>query len=206
MLERVERARDDSNTAIFNDLLLLGEMVTKLVAAGYIAAIDDDRDRHRYQKVYRLVRTDGIGEWAQAIEDTLTGTASQHLIAPVREEQRELTQALASGTWQYEAVQLLNECVRLIDPTTENLPTRVAGRRWFATFARFRNKTRGHGATTGDKINHLLPLLERSISLMFEHLSLLKRPWLYLYPNLSGKYRLAKITPAASALEMLLLH
>lgn len=48
MWERVELARDDSNTALFYDLLLLGEMLTKIVAAGLIAAIDNDRERHRY--------------------------------------------------------------------------------------------------------------------------------------------------------------
>lgn len=60
-LERVERAKADSDASLFFELLYLGEFVLKTTAAGFIAAIDDDRDGHRYRLTHKLVRADGIG-------------------------------------------------------------------------------------------------------------------------------------------------
>jgi hypothetical protein len=63
MWERIEVAREDSDTSLFLHLMYLGEMVTKTIVAGLVAAIVDDRDRHRYRLLHRLVRADGLGEW-----------------------------------------------------------------------------------------------------------------------------------------------
>src|SRR5438445_12689803 len=109
-------------------------MVTKLVTAGLVAAIDDDRERHRYGQVYRLVRADGLGDWPQVLDELLVGPTSQHLLAAARIEQRDLTQRLSRGNWQFDAAGLLVDCVKAIDPTFENLPVKVDGRRWFHTF------------------------------------------------------------------------
>lgn len=62
MWDRVELARSDSDTTLFLHLLYAGEMLTKLVTAGFISAIEDDRERHRYRLVHRLIRADGIGD------------------------------------------------------------------------------------------------------------------------------------------------
>ena len=79
MRERVERGRANSDTEYFDDLLLWGELLTKVVTAGLIAAIDDDPDRLRYREVHRLVRADGIGDWAMTLDEVLTGPAAQFL-------------------------------------------------------------------------------------------------------------------------------
>src|SRR5271156_3887436 len=79
MKDRLEVAREESDTALFFHLLYFGEMLLKLTAAGLAAAIVDDRDRHRYRQVHRLVRADGLGEWSSAIDDILTGPTAQFL-------------------------------------------------------------------------------------------------------------------------------
>jgi hypothetical protein len=55
MWHRVHLARDDSDTTFFLHLLYTGEMLTKLVTAGLVAAIPDDREGHRYRLTHRLV-------------------------------------------------------------------------------------------------------------------------------------------------------
>lgn len=102
MLERVRVAREDSDTALFLQLMYLGEMVLKIVAAGLVSAVEQDSNRHRYRELHQLVRADSLGEWTAAIEDILTGPASQFLSPSARVEQRELTQKSKDGSWQYD--------------------------------------------------------------------------------------------------------
>jgi hypothetical protein len=203
MMERIDNAREDSNVALFYDLLLLGEMLTKVVASGLVAAIQDDRDRHRYQQLYTLVRAGGIGDWEKVINTVLTGPASQHLLSLAKDEQRELTQTLSKGSWQYDATELLTSCVRCVDPQWENIPTKVGARRWFSTFVRLRNKTRGHGATLSSAINSIVGDLEQSIDMFIDNYSLFNRSWAYISRNLSGKYRIAKLSDKATSFEPL---
>ncbi len=203
MLDRVEIAREDSDTSLFLHLLYLGEMLTKVVAGGLIAAIVDDPDRHRYRQIHRLVRADGIGEWSHVIDGVLTGTASQHLLPAARDEQQELTQRLGGESWQYQAVALVNDCLKVILPGAENLPSKVEGRRWFSLFAHLRNKTRGHGAPSGGACSQMCQDLEASIQLMIENFSLFRRPWAYLYRNLSGKYRVTTLAGDTTPFKLL---
>lgn len=166
MWERIEIAREDSDVALFHDLLYMGEMVTKVVTAGLVAALADDRDRHRYRQLHRLVRADSLGEWTGVMDEVLTGPASQFLLTEALQEAKELTQKVGSGSWQYEAVELLtqcySECYRLMDGL-ETVPLKVDGRRWFKVFVALRNKTRGHGAPSG----HVLGLCVLSLRFPF---------------------------------------
>jgi hypothetical protein len=203
MWERVEIARQDSDTTLFLTLLYFGEMIVKIVGASFVAAIEDDRERNRYRQAYNLVRADGIGEWVSVVDDILTGPASQHLIEQSREEQRELTGKNIAGTWQFEAVSLLHSCICINEPEYEKLPTRIDGRRWLSIFAMLRNQTRGHGAPHSETCSQLCAPLERSIHIFTENFRLFKRPWAYLYRNLSGKYRVTKITQPSSEFDSL---
>lgn len=197
MWERIEVARDDSDTTLFLHLLYLGEMLTKTVAAGLVSAILDDRDRHRYRQLHRLVRADSLGEWCAVIGDVLVGPASQHLLLGAYDEQRDLSQKCGAGTWQHDAVTLLNDCAKLVSPTCESLPTKLDGASWFSTFARLRNDTRGHGAVQSKLCGQMCPKVEMSIRLILENFRLFKRPWAYLHRNLSGKYRVTPLTEDA---------
>jgi hypothetical protein len=203
MWERVEIARQDSDTSLFLELLYCAEMVVKIVGSGMVAAIADDRERHRYRLSHQLVRADGIGDWVKTIDDILIGPASQHLIEEVREEQRELTSKNSTGSWQFEAVNLLHSCVEHIETQWEKLPNKVSGRRWLSLFAMIRNKTRGHGATRSELCSKLCVPLENSIRIFIDNFKLFKRPWAYLHMNLSGKYRVTKFTIPATEFDFL---
>jgi len=189
MWERVEIARQDSDTALFFHLLYAGEMLIKLVTAGLVGAVLDDRDRHRYRLLHRLIRADGLGDWPQALDDVLTGTASHHTTAEAQEDQRDLSQRMGQGHWQHEAVRALASVVSRCDPAADLAPAKASVRHWFRLFVQLRNKTRGHGAPTPALCNSISKDLEASICLVQENLRLLQRPWAYLHRNLSGKYR-----------------
>jgi hypothetical protein len=101
MWDHVNAALDHSDEAYFEHLMLFGEMLTKIVAAGLVAAVTEGVDRNRYRQIHRLVRADGIGEWRQGIDEILAGPTSNYLVPQIREEQRELSQKHKAGTWQY---------------------------------------------------------------------------------------------------------
>ena len=189
MRDRVNAARNDSDTALFYDLLFYGELVTKLLVAGIVAGIGDDAERHRYRLLHRLVRADGIGEWSSALSDAATGPASAHLSEGLREDQRVISTNTAADAWQHDATVLLDKALRAFDAGRERLPHKLSLLRWFALFVELRNKTRGHGAAKASGCSEACPHLERSIALLVDNLPLFMRPWAYLHRNLSGKYR-----------------
>ena len=203
VLKRAELAREDSDFTYFFSLLLAAEALTKTIVLGIVAAIGDDKDRHRYRLEHQLVRAEGLGDWSRAIEDALTGPASQHLLLEARTEQVELTKHCRSGDWQYDAVFALKAALTHLGVEAEDLPVRSDMKRWFRLFSTLRNKTRAHGATQPAKTSHAAKHLVRSVTLICDNLSLLRRPWAYLYRNLNGKYRVSAITDDAAPFESL---
>jgi hypothetical protein len=177
MWEHIDDERENSEAAYFNSLMYLGEMLTKLVAAGMVAAVDNNRDRQQYRLKHQLVRADGLGDWAQAIDEVLTGVPAQYLISKVKSqgsEANQLTQRSKSGEWQYESVALLDKCLKQITPDSEKLANKVSGRAWFRLFAELRNKTRGHGAPSGRQLAQLCEDLRKSIELIQDNCSVAK--------------------------------
>ena len=206
MFDRVEVARSESETALFYDLMIAGELVLKLVVAGLTSAIAEDRDRNRYRIEHRLARADGLGEWAGALEDLVTGPAAQHLSITAYEERRELTQrwSEAEAAWQRLAIDLLEETCDQVDPTRQNRPApKVSLARWFDSFVWLRNRTRAHGAPTGGKCARAVETLEESILQLAENFRLFDRPWAYLKRNITGKYRVIRICGDVEAFEYL---
>ena len=203
MWDRVELARDDADTTFFFHLLYAGELVTKLVTAGLLAAVMDDREGQRYRLTHKLIRTSSLGDWAQTLDEIVGGPPARHLTPRANEDQRSLTERFRSGTWQHEAVHLLFNVLRTIAVHVEPLGDRVSLRQWFASFVMLRNATRGHGATTPGICANVAPDLERSIKLIIDHLPLLQKPWAYLYRNLSGKYRVIALGADTSSFDQL---
>jgi hypothetical protein len=136
MTERVELAKQESDTALFFSLLLLGEMLLKTVTSVMVSFVRDDRERHRYALLHAAVRADGVGEWSRILDDVLIGPCAQHLSTSAFPIQSELIQKCGKGTWQWEANNLLNQCVKAVDCEWEDLPTKVDGKRWFSTFVK----------------------------------------------------------------------
>lgn len=195
IFERVEVAKNSSDTDYFLSLLYAGEQLTKLVAAGLVACITDDSKRHRYGQVFRLIRADGLGDWSVVIDEVLTGPTS-HLFNPVVNNlQRELTERLGVGSWQHQAVSEINECIKQLYPESDETAVRASAKQWFSLFAHLRNKTRGHGADPSQLYSNLCIQLYDSIRLITENYSLFTNiEWAYLHRNLSGKYKVADIS------------
>jgi hypothetical protein len=203
MWDRVELARGDSDTTLFLHLLYAGEMLMKLVTASLVAAVTDDREGHRYRLTHRLIRSDGLGDWAQTLDEVLVGPPAQHLLETATEDQRSLAERFRSGTWQYEAVDRLFRVVGSVAGHLDPLPVRVPLRQWFAGFVTLRNSTRGHGATTPETCGKLALDLEQSIELIRDNLPVLQRPWAYLHRNLSGKFRIVPLGEDTSSFDQL---
>ncbi len=151
VLKRAEMAKCDSDFTYFFSLLLTAEALAKTIVSGIVSCIGDDKDRNRYRLEHQLVRADGLGLWGRAIEDALTGPASQFLHVDARSEQNELTKLCKKGEWQYEATAALKDALDSLSITSEDVPVKSDMKRWFRLFAVLRNKTRAHGATQPEK-------------------------------------------------------
>ena len=193
LIQRAEKAQEDSDFYYFSSLLYTGEALVKTITFGMLSAIMDDNDRHRYRLEYSLVRNNSPGDCSQVLEDILTGPASQHLLHKARKEQTELTKINGAETWQYQSVLKLNEALQSLNIQSENLPVKSDLKRWFRLFAELRNKTRGHGATQSSVAGQVATPLFESINIIYKNFYLFKRPWVHLYRNLSGKYRVSSL-------------
>lgn len=203
VLKRAEIAKSDSDFTYFFSLLLAAEALAKTIVLGIVAAVGDDKDRHRYRLEHQLVRAEGLGEWGRAIEDALTGPASQHLLLEARAEQTELTRLCLAGDWQFNAVSELKAALVHLGIEAEDVPVKSDMKRWFRLFATLRNKTRAHGATQPAKASQAAEHMVRSIDLISQNFSLFRRPWAYLYRNLNGKYRVSPITDDVTPFDLL---
>lgn len=205
--EIIERAWDrydidttESDLAAFMCLLYSGEMLTKLVCAGLVAGLDEDPKKHRYTQIFHLIRANSLGDWSKSIDEIISGPTSYHLSFDIKNQQRELTQKHKSGSWQFDSVELIHECLSIVDDSyQEELPVKISGKQWFSLFARLRNTTRGHGAQKPNQLSRVLPILKRSIELISQNFGLFKYQWAFLYQNLSGKYRVSKISEDTSS-------
>ncbi len=195
MWERVQSAKEDSDTSLFYSLCYAGELLTKLVTAGLIACVENDNENHRYSQIYNLVRADGVGDWSKSIDEIIGGPTSHHLTMEAQPLQRELTQKFKSDSWQHKCVSLLYESLVLIgDRDIENVPVNIQGKVWFSLFVRLRNQTKGHGAPSSEICSKVSVRLEESIRLFFEKSSLFDFEWAYLHQNLSGKYKVSGVS------------
>ncbi len=203
MRDRVEVARNESDVVLFYDLMKLGELVVKITTAGLIAAVQDDPKRRRYRLLHGLVRANGIGDWSRAAVEAMTKPPYVELLTPAaREEQNQLTQKSKAGSWQLEALSLLDECfahLSVAKPQGQN-----SGLQWLQNFATLRNKTPvGHGAQLSTPLSKSCPSLEKSINLFTDNLRIFQRPWVYLSRNQSGRYRVSRITAEMGGFEAL---
>lgn len=203
VLQRAEQAKSDSDFTYFFSLLLAGEALTKTVVLGLVAAITDDKDRHRYRLEHQLARSDGLGDWAKTLEDALIGPAAQFLLTEAREEQTELTRVCKQGDWQFDATAALKASLDELGIEAEEVPVKSDMKRWFRLFATLRNKTRAHGATQPEKASKAAVHLAKSIDLVYRNFRLFQRPWAHLYRNLNGKYRISHISDAIAAFDPL---
>ena len=203
LFARAETDKDESDFTYFFSLLLASEAIAKTIILGMLAAVEDDTEANRYRLTHTLVRTNGLGDWSDAIQDILSGTASQFLVPDARIEREQLTRRSKKGDWQYEAVTSMKMALDSLSITSEPLQARTNMTRWFRLFTTLRNKTRGHGATKPADCAEAAQHMLRSISTICQHFHLFERQWVYLYRNLSGKYRVTKLIDDSSHFDYL---
>lgn len=204
MIERLESTKSDSDLAYFYDLLLLGEQLTKTITLFLVSCINEDNERTKYRHEHSLVRANAIGDFSKTIDEILVGPTSQILSSSIREfEFKELTQRVSNGSWQYDALTLLENCLDSFNIQHEKLGAKAPLRLWFNSFTYLRNKTKGHGATKLEPCSEVCPMLYKSICIILDNLSLFSRPWAYFYRNLSGKYRISYLTEGCTEFDYL---
>lgn len=192
MMMRANASREESDTAYFYDLMAIGEMVTKFVTLFLVASIEDDVERTRYRYEYKLVRSDGIGEYAEIITDIATGSAANYLPRCVRDaEIVELNTKLNDNTWQAEAVFGINRCLESLGVAGIALSKKSSFKIWFSNFSILRNKTKGHGSITSSQCTEIVDELNNSLLEIVHNLSVFKRNWSFLFQNMNGKYRVS---------------
>lgn len=204
MLRRVAASKEDSDVTYFYDLVLLGEMVTKMVTLFLVGNIKDDTDRTRYRFEYELVRADGIGDYSKVISAISTGNASNLLPKEVQSiEILQLTCRATKLPWADKAIKTIYECMREMDLDVSEIPQKANLTLWFSYFSQLRNKTKGHGAPTSVKCSKAIVPLEKSISSIIENINVFKRDWVYLKQNLSGSYRVSLISGTSEGFDYL---
>ena len=146
LFARSETDKAESDFTYFFSLLLVSEAIAKTIVLGMLSALEDDTEANRYRLIHKLVRTNGLGDWSDAIQDILSGPASQFLVHEAHEERNQLNRRSSKGDWQYEAVASLKGALDTLSIDAEPMQTRVNMTKWFRLFATLRNKTRAHGA------------------------------------------------------------
>lgn len=202
MLERVDAAKDDSDNAYFDSLMLYGELLTKLTLLYTAATLTNGKERSRYGIYHKLVRSSGIGEWSLCLESILTGKQHINIIDDIKPTIGELVQKYKEPTWQHKAYSLLQD-VKKIFSLAFNSVQKISLLDWYKDFAHLRNKTKGHGAHLPEVLSNSCQKLRESIDIIANNLSILKLESAYLYKNLNGSYRISKISNTADSFNYL---
>ena len=193
MIKRVLESKEESDSSYFYDLVALGEMLTKFTTLFLVANIEDDVDRTRYRFLYQLVRADGIGEYAQVINNIATGSPADYLPNTVcNTEIVELNSKVGDVSWQKSALDYLRDVLVDLDIQVNDFSRKSSLRLWFSNFSELRNKTKGHGSPTAHQCSKVVASLEKSIWIVYENLSLFKRNWAFLHQSNNLKYRVSE--------------
>jgi len=191
--ERLEAERSDNESALFYELMILGENLIKVIGSGLVAAVVDGTDRHQYRACYQLVRADGVGTWHKVLAELANGPAASSRLLDASADFDELCTRDQQHDWVHQAVSLMEEAVKISgeNPDTPSLPSFLD---WMQLFAQLRNQQRAHGAITRDQAAQIVPTLEKSLELASSKPALFERSWVHLRQNLSGKYRVRSLS------------
>ena len=199
---RIALDKEDSDSAYFTTLTLKLEYLTKIVTAGVLACVGDDANRHRYSIEHRLIRTDSIGEWVQALNDVLVGPAANFFYQEAKDVTKELTERVGPEDWRHSVVIALRDAANEVGAENQ-LGAKVSLRQFFDIGVQLRNRSRGHGAPTTEQCSRSSLYLAEALHTVVERLRLFKLPWAYLHQNLSGKYRVSRLAGDTSCYDYL---
>lgn len=203
MWERVENDKNESDVSLCQCLMNFGEFALKIIVIALISLLENESERLRYRQEHKLVRANGLGDWANIAEEILVGPTSAAFPLSATDLRKEITQKLGPNTWQYDAVRLIHDALNTAISKSEGFPNKVSFIRWFSLFTELRNKAKGHGALKTSVQAALCPQLEQSFRLIQDNFCLFAKPWAYLHQNLSGKYRVVPITSDTACFDYL---
>lgn len=193
--KRVALSKLEADSIYFDELLLYAEFLTKIISIQLVSSIIQEKDKVKYKYHYTLVRSNAVGDFAKVIDEVLTNHGDKLIPDFAINEGKQLSKKTKNGDWQYEALSAINELSSNLKISLQVLPTKASLRRWFTDFTILRNKSKGHGALKPSLRAKNVSLLENSIHLIEKnYYSFSNRSWVYLYQNLSGKYRVSPIT------------
>lgn len=195
MQNRADRAKYDSDTSYFFDLMYMGELALKVMVIELITGLEKTTDDHRYRIEYELVRADSLGKWHEILDDALRGPASQNFCDESRISVGAWSAKFGPGSdsWQRTAIQeLVRACDLMAASHDVNLQRKHSLESWAKLLVALRNRTRGHGAPLSTHLAEASRGLENSIRLVCAEAPAFGRSWAYLKRSLSGKYR---VTP-----------
>ena len=190
---RIEHFRQESDRDHFDGVMLLGELLIKLTTVFFVGCLDEDKQRSRYDVSHALVRADGIGRWVEILGTVLQGPISSNLVGASALFKSELILRHEPGSWQHESASAVREALRLVSAAVQPLESKVQLLSAFRDFASIRNATRGHGAYDSSRLREVAMLLEPALTLIARNLQLLSIEWVYLFQNLSEKYRVTNL-------------
>ena len=129
--------------------------------------------------------------------DRARGAAA--LRPPTKRRELTLRRDMSEATWATQALQSMDAACAAADEGRETpTPGKRALNRWFDSFVWLRNRTRAHGAPTGQKCAKVAAHLCDSVSLFMANYRTFQRPTAYLHRNLNGRYR---VTPIAGPVD-----
>lgn len=198
MQQRADAAMHDSDATYYASLILLGEMLTKLTAISLIASIDPELDENliAYSTQHSLLRADGIGSWASAIQDLTTAPVYRLLGSQARQFHSSMTQRFGaeSESWQRHATDSLAKAAACFPVlSSERAVGKVPLSQWFQSFAALRNKTRGHGADLVSWQASATAPLADSLNTLMGELGALRWNWWYVHRTAAMRYKFAAI-------------
>ena len=199
---RISQDKEEGDIAYFSSLMLKLEYLTKIVTTGIVSCIKFETDRHRYSLEHTLVRANSLGVWVEELNTALVGSPAQFLDKRARYLTRNLTKVVGLEDMRYQAVLKITEAAKQFD-LQNNMPVRVALRRFFEIGVQLRNRTTGHGAATAYQCGEACPILEEALTLVVQNIELFNLPWVHLHRSLSGKYRVSPLLNDSSRFDYL---
>lgn len=192
--ERFDRAREDSDASFFLALMYAGEFALKLLALQLVSALEGDSAQFQYEFEYRLVRSDGLGDWKSTLDEVTLGPPSSHLLDEARPAQVAYTKNHGpdSEAWQREATDRIEAARSLMDPSFQtSRRQKVALRTWADSFVWLRNKARAHGAPPPSLLARVAEDLEESVARVLDYSAPNDQSWAFLQQTQKRKYRVS---------------
>jgi hypothetical protein len=206
MRTRLALAKRDSEAAVFDELLALGEVTLKLAVLGLTAGLRPEYREAQYAAEYALVRADSSGTYVGVLNELVNGQSRHGLDKSAREVQAELTTSVerSSSAWQAVALDAILEVCACLEVSASH-KGKTTGRKWFDLLPTVRNRAR-HGAVTIARKAAAIGPLEMSIDAVIDGLMLFQRDWFYARRQISGRlttfplaeHRELDIDPAAT--------